>query len=68
MAERNEIKNLLRTIDANPLLEQSARSSKLFRDLMDNGLITYGRCGCSLPTVHVTRKGREFLNSSSYKD
>ena len=65
MATTAETKLLLETIDKNPLLKQSVRSGSLFQQLMGEGLIVYGGCGCSFPTVHVSKKGRDFLKSLS---
>lgn len=55
-------KTILTLIDENPyVLQSSVEHKKEVEALIDKGLVTYGKCGCSLPSVHVTKQGRAFL-------
>lgn len=60
--DSGNIKQILDLVDKDPYLLHSAVEYKpVVESLMDKGLITYGKCGCSLPSIHVTKEGRAFL-------
>ncbi len=65
MSSEDPLKALLESIDKNPVYPHDRRSEPLFLDALEQGLIAYRPCGCTLPTVHVTKPGRAYLKDSS---